>query len=97
MKNSIIQHLKNKSFYLIGIGGAGMMGIAELLHNMGFTVRGSDLQQNNATNRLNNLNIKIFIGHDSSHIRPNDIIIYSNAIPNNNVELKYARKKVLQF
>ena len=93
MKNSIIQHLKNKSFYLIGIGGAGMMGIAELLHNMGFTVRGSDLQQNNATNRLNNLNIKIFIGHDSSHIRPNDIIIYSNAIPNNNVELKYARKK----
>ncbi len=93
MKNSIIQHLKNKSFYLIGIGGAGMMGIAELLHNMGFTVRGSDLQQNNATNRLNNLNIKIFIGHDSSHIRPNDIIIYSNAIPKNNVELKYARKK----
>ncbi len=93
MKNSIIQHLKNKSFDLIGIGGAGMMGIAELLHNMGFTVRGSDLQQNNATNRLNNLNIKIFIGHDSSHIRPNDIIIYSNAIPNNNVELKYARKK----
>ena len=93
MKNSIIQHLKNKSFYLIGIGGAGMMGIAELLHNMGFTVRGSDLQQNNATNRLNSLNIKIFIGHDSNHIRPSDIIIYSNAIPNNNVELKYARKK----
>ena len=68
MKNSIIQHLKNKSFYLIGIGGAGMMGIAELLHNMGFSVRGSDIHQSNATNRLKALNIKIFIGHDSSHI-----------------------------
>ena len=93
MKNSIIQHLKNKSFYLIGIGGAGMMGIAELLHNMGFSVRGSDIHQSNATNRLKALNIKIFIGHNSSHINPNDIIIYSNAIPNNNIELKYARKQ----
>ena len=43
MKNTITQHLKNKSFYLIGIGGAGMMGIAELLHNLGFTVHGSDI------------------------------------------------------
>ena len=92
MKNSIIQHLKNKSFYY-WIGGAGMMGIAELLHNMGFSVRGSDIHQSNATNRLKALNIKIFIGHNSSHINPNDIIIYSNAIPNNNIELKYARKQ----
>ena len=47
MKNSITQYLKNKSFFLIGIGGSGMMGIAELLHNLGFKVRGSDIQENN--------------------------------------------------
>ena len=43
MKNSITHHLKNKSFYLIGIGGAGMMGIAELLYNLGITVHGLDI------------------------------------------------------
>ena len=52
MKHTITQHLKNKSFFLIGIGGSGMMGIAELLHNLGFTVRGSDIQDNNAIKRL---------------------------------------------
>ena len=93
MKNSIIQHLKNKSFYLIGIGGAGMMGIAELLHNNQVQCKRINIHQSNATNRLKALNIKIFIGHNSSHINPNDIIIYSNAIPNNNIELKYARKQ----
>ena len=93
MKNTITQHLKNKSFYLIGIGGAGMMGIAELLHNLGFTVHGSDIADSPSIRRLKELKINICIGHDSSKIKPNDIIIYSNAIKSNNVELKYARKK----
>ena len=93
MKNTITQHLKNKSFYLIGIGGAGMMGIAELLHNLGFIVHGSDIADSSSITRLRKLKIKIYIGHDSSKIKPNDIIIYSNAIKANNVEIKYARKK----
>ena len=93
MKNTITQHLKNKSFYLIGIGGAGMMGIAELLHNLGFIVHGSDIADSSSITRLRKLKIKIYIGHDSSNIKPNDIIIYSNAIKANNVEIKYARKK----
>ena len=92
MKNTITQHLKNKSFYLIGIGGAGMMGIAELLHNLGFTVHGSDIADSPSIKRLRKLKINIFIGHDSSKIKPNDIIVYSNAIKSNNVEIKYARK-----
>ena len=92
MKNTITQHLKNKSFYLIGIGGAGMMGIAELLHNLGFTVHGSDIIDSPSVRRLRELKINICIGHDSSKIKPNDIIIYSNAIKSNNVEIKYARK-----
>ena len=93
MKNTITQHLKNKSFYLIGIGGAGMMGIAELLHNLGFIVHGSDITESSSITRLRKLKIKIYIGHDSSKIKPNDIIIYSNAIKANNVEIKYARKR----
>ncbi len=92
MKNSIIQHLKNKSFFLIGIGGAGMMGIAELLHNMGFLVSGSDISLTNDIERLRSLKIKISIGHNSKNINHADIVVYSNAIKANNVELKYARK-----
>ena len=85
MKNSITQHLKNKSFFLIGIGGAGMMGIAELLHNMGFRVRGSDICSSNEIDRLRLLKIKISIGHDSKNIHQDDIVVFSNAIKKNNV------------
>ena len=80
MKHTITQHLKNKSFFLIGIGGSGMMGIAELLHNLGFSVRGSDIQVNNAIKRLRKMKIKIFIGHDSKNIKLKDIVVFSNAI-----------------
>ena len=69
-----------------------MMGIAELLHNLGFTVSGSDIRENNAIKRLRKLKIKIFIGHDSKNLNTNDIVIYSNAIRKNNVELRYSRK-----
>ena len=95
MKNSITQHLKNKSFFLIGIGGSGMMGIAELLHNLGFTVRGSDIQENNAIKRLRKMRIKIFIGHDSKNINLRDIVVFSNAIQKNNIELKFSRQNSL--
>ena len=95
MKNSITQHLKNKSFFLIGIGGSGMMGIAELLHNLGFRVRGSDLQENNAIKRLRKMKIKIIIGHDSKNINLKDIVVFSNAIKKNNIELKYSRQNSL--
>ena len=95
MKNSITQHLKNKSFFLIGIGGSGMMGIAELLHNLGFSVRGSDIQENNAVKRLRKMKIKIFIGHDSKNINLKDIVVFSNAIKKNNAELKFSRQNSL--
>tara|TARA_Y100000768_G_scaffold387867_1_gene380729 strand:- start:7034 stop:8413 length:1380 start_codon:yes stop_codon:yes gene_type:complete len=93
MKTTITQHLKNKKFYLIGIGGAGMMGIAELLYNLGCTVRGSDIIDSPSIKRLRKLKIKVFIGHDVKHLTPDDIIIYSNAIKKNNTELKFAQSK----
>ena len=66
------------------------MGIAELLHNMGFRVRGSDICSSNEIDRLRLLKIKISIGHDSKNIHQDDIVVFSNAIKKNNVELKYA-------
>ncbi len=95
MKNSITQYLKNKSFFLIGIGGAGMMGIAELLHNLGFKVRGSDIQDNNAIKRLRKMKIKVFIGHDSKNIDLKDVVVFSNAIQKNNIELRFSRQNSL--
>ena len=80
MKNSITQYLKNKSFFLIGIGGSGMMGIAELLHNLGFKVRGSDIQENNAIKRLRGMKIKVFIGHDSKNIDLREEIIFLDIV-----------------
>jgi UDP-N-acetylmuramate--alanine ligase len=91
MKNSITHHLKNKSFYLIGIGGAGMMGIAELLHNLGFTVHGSDINDTLSVKRLRKLKIKVYIGHNPKNIKKDDIIIFSNAIKKNNIEMSFAR------
>jgi len=91
MKNSITHHLKNKSFYLIGIGGAGMMGIAELLHNLGFTVHGSDIDNTLSVKRLRKLKIKVYIGHNPKNINKDDIIIFSNAIKKNNIEMSFAR------
>jgi UDP-N-acetylmuramate--alanine ligase len=91
MKNSITHHLKNKSFYLIGIGGAGMMGIAELLHNLGFTVHGSDIDNTSSVKRLRKLKIKVYIGHNPKNIKKDDIIIFSNAIKKNNIEMSFAR------
>ena len=91
MKNSITHHLKNKSFYMIGIGGAGMMGIAELLHNLGFTVHGSDIDNTSSVKRLRKLKIKVYIGHNPKNIKNDDIIIFSNAIKKNNIEMSFAR------
>lgn len=95
MNNTITHHLKDKSFFLIGIGGAGMMGIAELLHNLGFKVRGSDIEVNTAITQLRKLKIKVFIGHNPNNLHKNDIVIFSNAIKKNNPELKYAKNNKL--
>ncbi len=95
MKNTITQHLKNKTFHLIGIGGAGMMGIAELLHNLGFSVTGSDIVESSTIKRLRKLKIKIYIGHKTTNLKQADIVIYSNAIKKNNIEFQFAKANAL--
>ena len=89
-------HLKNKNLHFIGIGGIGMCGLAELLHNSGCTVTGSDLQEGSEVLRLRKLGIPIFIGHDSSHLNPEtDIVVYSSAIKPDNLEREEAKNRQL--
>ena len=79
-----------KNIHLIGIGGSGMSGIAEILHNQDYSVSGSDLEDTNVTKRLKNLGVKIFKGHKEKNVLKKDLVVISSAISKKNVELKKA-------
>ncbi|MBE3089307.1 MAG: UDP-N-acetylmuramate--L-alanine ligase, partial [Actinobacteria bacterium] len=93
MKNTDNILKRNKRCFLIGIGGAGMSAIALVLHGMGFMVSGSDIKESRYTNVLKNEGIKIIIGHSKNNIEGTDIVVYSTAIPDNNLEMESAREK----
>jgi UDP-N-acetylmuramate--alanine ligase len=78
--------------YFIGIGGAGMSGIAELLHHNGFDVSGSDMQSSQQTEYLQGIGVKIFIGHKAENVSNAELVVYSSAVNENNPEMQYARK-----
>jgi UDP-N-acetylmuramate--alanine ligase len=84
-----------KRVHFIGIGGIGMSGIAELLSNKNFIVTGSDLSSSPNVDRLRNLGIEISIGHNDKNIANAELVIYSDAIPEENVELNAAKLKNL--
>ena len=84
---------KIKSIFFVGIGGIGMSGIAELLHNLAFDISGSDLIQNENVCRLQSIGIKVHIGHHPNNISGYDALVYSSAIPMENSELIRARQK----
>ncbi len=79
-----------KRIHMIGIGGSGMCGIAEVLINLGYEVTGSDLSENKSVKRLQELGAVINFGHDASAIQSCDVVVSSSAIKENNVELKAA-------
>mgnify|MGYP001161270328 FL=1 len=82
---------KIKNIHFIGIGGVGMVGIAEMLLNQGFAVSGSDLVENKNTERLKYLGAKIFIGHNEKNVRDSDVVVYSTAVTESNPEMRCAR------
>ena len=86
---------KIKNIHFIGIGGAGMSGIAEVLNNLGYAISGSDLNENASTRLLAKSGVKITIGHDAKNVNGSDAVVFSTAIPNNNPELIAARKQGL--
>jgi UDP-N-acetylmuramate--alanine ligase len=78
--------------HFVGIGGAGMSGIAEVLVNQGFTVSGSDLSESRATRHLEQLGVTVNIGHLSSQVEGADVLVVSTAIAADNTELLAARE-----
>ena len=84
---------KIKNIFFVGIGGIGMSGIAELLHNLSFNISGSDINENENVQRLKSKGIKIFIGHSPNNIKNSDALVYSSAIPLENPEIIKARQK----
>ena len=82
-----------RKIHMIGIGGAGMGGIAEVLHNLNYEVTGSDLSKNAMTERLTKLGIKVTYAHVLENVETCDVVVVSSAIPKNNIELVIARKR----
>jgi UDP-N-acetylmuramate--alanine ligase len=85
--------LQKSKFHFVGIGGIGMCGLAELLHNMGAKVSGSDLADNANTEHLKKIGIQVFKGHLAENITDVDVVVYSSAVQSENVEMKEARRK----
>jgi UDP-N-acetylmuramate--alanine ligase len=79
--------------HMIGIGGAGMSGIAEVLGNRGHAVTGSDLKESPYTRRLGEAGITVFIGHAAEQVGDADRVVISTAIPKTNPELLEARRR----
>ncbi len=79
-----------KNIHFIGIGGAGMSGLAEVLLNLGYKISGSDLRPSVVTRRLRELGIDIFIGHRKEHIYGVDVVVHSSAVKMNNPEIQTA-------
>jgi UDP-N-acetylmuramate--alanine ligase len=84
---------KVKNIHFVGIGGSGMSGIAEVLLNLGYTVSGSDLGSNTATQRLAELGAKVTLGHAAENIQNADAIVTSTAVKGDNPEVIAARAK----
>ncbi len=79
--------------HFVGIGGAGMSGIAEVLHNLGYAVSGSDKAESAVTRRLAGLGIKIYFGHAAENVASADALVVSGAIRADNPELVAARER----
>ncbi len=84
---------KVKHIHFVGIGGAGMSGIAEVLVNQGFTVSGSDLGESAATRRLAQHGALVMRGHDAAHVADADVVVISTAVKPDNPEVRAARMR----
>ncbi|MEO0143392.1 MAG: UDP-N-acetylmuramate--L-alanine ligase [candidate division WOR-3 bacterium] len=88
----LLLRTRYKRIHFVGIGGSGMSGIAEVLHNMGFIITGSDISKSNNTIRLENMGIKIYYEHNPENVLNKDIVVYSSAISFDNPELLKAQE-----
>ncbi len=80
-----------KHIHFVGVGGAGMSGIAEILHNLGYVVSGSDQSDSATSRRLARLGIRVHVGHDAAHIEGAEAVVTSTAVKSDNPEVIAAR------
>src|SRR3989337_1864126 len=84
---------KTRHIHFVGIGGAGMSGIAEVVLNLGYRVSGSDISQSETVRHLMNLGANIFIGHKPSNINGAEVVVISSAVSADNEEILAAKEK----
>ncbi len=82
-----------KNIHFIGLGGSGMSGIAEVLHNLGYVISGSDLSDSSTLQRLSGMGIKTFVGHAAQNLANVDAVVTSTAVQADNPEVLAAREK----
>ena len=83
------------TLHFVGIGGIGMSGIAEILHNLGYEVQGSDIADSANVKRLRDLGIHVAIGHAAENITDAQVIVISSAVKRDNPEVQAARAKLI--
>src|SRR3954470_1818154 len=82
-----------KNIHFVGVGGAGMSGIAEILHNLGYAVSGSDQSDSPTSRRLASLGIRVCVGHEAGNIAGAEAVVTSTAVKGDNPEVIAARSK----
>ena len=83
--------------HFVGIGGAGMCGIAEIVLTQGYQVSGSDQHDSDVMARLRTLGATVYVGHAAAHVQDVDAVVVSTAIPAVNVEVVAARERRIQI
>ena len=83
------------SIHFVGIGGIGMSGIAEILHNLGYLVQGSDISEGANVKRLRAMGIKIYLGHSENNLGDAEVVVISSAVNPDNPEVEGARQRLM--
>ena len=83
------------SIHFVGIGGIGMSGIAEILHNLGYLVQGSDISESANVQRLRAMGIKIYLGHSENNLGDAEVVVISSAVNPDNPEVEGARQRLM--
>ena len=83
------------TIHFVGIGGIGMSGIAEILHNLGYRVQGSDVSENPNVRRLKDIGITVHVGHVERNLGDAQVVVVSSAIPRDNPEVAEARARLI--
>ena len=93
IKHTVPEMRRIRGIHFVGIGGAGMCGIAEVLANQGYAVSGSDIKESPVVARLRELGVRVDIGHRAENIEDADVVVTSTAVNTDNVEVAAAHER----